>query len=82
MDISADSVRFDDDTMWVTLSDARVIGVPLAWFPRLMRASPTERAAVEISPYGLHWDAIDEDISVTGLLAGRGDRTVAGERAA
>jgi len=82
MDISADSVRFDDDTMWVTLTDARVIGVPLAWFPRLMRATSAERAGVEISPYGLHWAAIDEDISVAGLLAGRGDRTVAGERAA
>jgi hypothetical protein len=82
MGISATSVRFDNDTMWVTLSDARVIGVPLAWFPRLMRATPAERAGVEISPYGLHWTAIDEDISVSGLLAGRGDRTVAGERAA
>jgi hypothetical protein len=82
MDISADSVRFDDDTMWVTLTDARVIGVPLAWFPRLMRATAAERAGVEISPYGLHWPTIDEDISVSGLLAGRGDRTVAGERAA
>ncbi|MCU0906065.1 MAG: DUF2442 domain-containing protein [Rhodobacteraceae bacterium] len=47
-----------------------------------MRATLAERAGVEISPYGLHWASIDEDISVAGLLAGRGDRSVAGERAA
>ncbi len=73
MSISAETVRFDDDAMWVTLSDGRVIGVPLAWFPRLLRASEEERAAVTISPFGLHWEALDEDISVAGLLAGRGD---------
>ena len=38
MSISAESVRFDDDAMWVTLSDGRVLGVPLAWFPRLLHA--------------------------------------------
>jgi len=73
MSISAETVRFDDDAMWVTLSDGRVIGVPLAWFPRLLRASEAERAAVTISSFGLHWEALDEDISVAGLLAGRGD---------
>jgi hypothetical protein len=72
---SAEAVRFDDDRMWVALSDGREIGVPLAWFPRLLRASPAQRAAVELSPYGLHWEEIDEDISVDGLLAGRGDAT-------
>lgn len=75
MSISAESVRFDDDTMWVALSDGRTIGVPLAWFPRLLRASPAEREAVESSPFGLHWEAIDEDISVAGLLAGKGDQS-------
>lgn len=73
MSISAEDVRFDDDCLWVTLSDGRTIGAPLAWFPRLLSATPSERAAVEISPFGLHWDALDEDISVEGLLAGRGD---------
>ena len=72
MPISAESVRFDDDAIWGTLADGRVIGVPLAWFPRLLHASPEARAAVEISPFGLHWDALDEDISVACLLAGRG----------
>jgi hypothetical protein len=74
MSISAESVRFDEDVMWVTLTDRRVLGVPLAWFPRLMKADPAAREAVEISPFGLHWEALNEDISVEGLLAGRGDR--------
>ena len=69
MSISAVDVRFDDDAMWVALEDGRTIGVPLAWFPRLLGASSEERAAVEISPFGLHWEGLDEDISVAGLLA-------------
>jgi len=74
MTMSAKTVRFDDDAMWVTLVDGRVIGVPLAWVPRLLHASPAAHAAVEISPFGLHWEALDEDISIAGLLAGRGDQ--------
>jgi hypothetical protein len=68
--------------MWVDLTDGRTLGVPLAWFPRLLRATPAEREQVEISSAGLHWDAIDEDISIAGLLAGRGDVTKSGEHAA
>ena len=65
----------DTDTLWLTLSDGRILGVPLAWFPRLLNASPAQRARFELSPYGIHWDELDEDISVAGLLAGQGDRT-------
>jgi hypothetical protein len=61
--------------MWVSLSDGRVLGVPLAWFPRLLRASAVQREQVQISPRGLHWDELDEDISIAGLLAGQGDLT-------
>ncbi|EKF20961.1 DUF2442 domain-containing protein [Nitratireductor pacificus] len=75
MSISATEVRFDDHTMWVSLTDGRTLGVPLAWFPRLLRATPAERAQCEISPMGLHWEALDEDISIAGLLVGRGDQT-------
>ena len=71
--VSPKSVRFDDNSMWVDLADGRVIAVPLAWFPRLMRATPEQRANVELSPRGLHWDELDEDVSVDGLLAGAGD---------
>ena len=69
------SVRLDDDNFWVGLSDGRVVGVPLAWFPRLLRATREQREACRISSRGLHWDALDEDISVAGLLAGFGDQT-------
>ena len=75
MRISAESVRFDGGQMWVGLSDDRVIGVPLSWFPRLKAASADEPAAFELSPFGIHWEALDEDVSVEGLLAGRGDRS-------
>lgn len=68
-------VRFDADSMWVELSDGRVLGVPLAWFPRLLNASASARKKVRLSSRGLHWDALDEDISVSGLLAGLGDQT-------
>ena len=82
MSISAETVRFDDDTMWVYLSDGRTLGVPLAWFPRLLAASPSDREAIEISPGGLHWARLDEDISIAGLIAGRGDQTAPGTQAA
>lgn len=75
MNASAKSVRFDDSSMWVDLSDGRVIAVPLAWFPRLLHATRQQREQVEFSPGGLHWDELNEDISVAGLLAGTGDLT-------
>ena len=75
-------VRFDDAQMWVDLDDGRTIGVPLAWYPRLLHGSPAARAAVEISPSGLHWEELDEDISIAGILAGRADQTRARVRAA
>ena len=76
MNISAKAVRFDGDSMWVELSDGRALGVPYAWFPRLLNASKKQREAVEIGRFGLHWEAIDEDISIAGLLAGRRDQTI------
>lgn len=75
MTTSAKAVRFDDDSMWVHLDDGRVIAVPLAWFPRLLSAKPEQRAQFELSPRGIHWEALDEDISIDGLLAGHGDMT-------
>ena len=75
MSISPKSLRFDEDSMWVELDDGRVLGVPLVWFPRLLNATPAQRENYELSRRGLHWDELDEDISVAGLLAGRGDQT-------
>ena len=73
----AKSVRFDDDMLWVDLADGRKIGVPLAYFPRLLNATPDQLSRFEISGggTGLHWDELDEDIGVEYLLLGIGDRT-------
>ena len=73
----ATHVWFDADLMWLELADGRQLGVPLAYFPRLLRASPEERDAFTISGggTGIHWDDLDEDISVPALLMGVGDRT-------
>jgi hypothetical protein len=68
-------VSFDADSMSVSLEDGRILSVPLAWFPRLLRASQEELAQVEMSSRGLHWETLDEDISVAGLLLGQGDQT-------
>lgn len=75
MSISPEALRFDEDSMWVDLDDGRTIGVPLAWFPRLLHATSEQRESYELSRRGMHWDELDEDISVEGLLAGRGDQT-------
>jgi hypothetical protein len=74
---SAKRVRFDSETMWVDLTDGRQLGIPLAYFPRLLRAAPGQREKYVISGggSGLHWDELDEDLSVPALLAGVGDRT-------
>ena len=82
MTISATAVRFDENTMWVDLTDGRTLGVPLAWFPRLLNASPAQRAKVEMRRTGLHWEEVDEDISIAGLIAGRGDMTAQPEQVA
>jgi len=65
-------IWFDDDNLWVELADGRQVGVPLAYFPRLLKGSPEQRGRCEMSGggTGLHWEELDEDISVPGLLAG------------
>ncbi|WP_420867107.1 MULTISPECIES: DUF2442 domain-containing protein [Citrobacter freundii complex] len=49
------------------------VSVPLAWFPKLMHASLDERNDFELSRRGIHWDILNEDISIEGFLARRGD---------
>jgi hypothetical protein len=80
--ISATHVRFDEDSFWVDLDDGRTLGIPLAWFPRLLHGQPEQREKVELSRDGLHWEELDEDISIAGLLAGRGHQTMARKAAA
>lgn len=68
----AKSVDFDEDMMHVLLTDGRLVSVPIAWFPLLLKASPEQRAKYEIGGGGtsLHWPKLDEDLSVAGLMAG------------
>ena len=63
-------VSCSSDALSVTLSDGRVVSVPLVWFPRLAHASPRERTDWELigGGIGIHWEAIDEDVSVASLL--------------
>ncbi len=60
----------DDRDLTVELADGRKVVTPLWWYPRLHAASAAERAAVEFSPFGVHWPEIDEDLSVEGMLKG------------
>lgn len=73
----AKAVSFDANAMWVDFVDGRKLSVPLAYFPRLLNATPAQREHYEISGggSGLHWDELNEDISVENLLLGIGDRT-------
>ena len=70
---SAEKVIVTDDTLSVDLSDGRTISVPIAWYPRLSHSSPDERGNWRLigRGQGIHWEDIDEDISVEGLLAGK-----------
>jgi hypothetical protein len=68
----AQSVEFDKHMMRVTFMDGRELGVPLAWFPTLNKATPAQRRRCEIGGGGvsLHWPDLDEDLSIAGLMAG------------
>lgn len=75
MTTSPKRVTFDENSFWVELSDGRTVGVPLAWYPRLLKATPQQLASYELSARGIHWDTLDEDVSIDGILAGQGDMT-------
>ena len=68
----AQTVICDKTTLWVTLRDGRELGVPLAYFPRLLKATAKQRQKYILSGggIGIHWDELDEDISVKHLLIG------------
>ena len=72
----AQAVTFDDITTHVQLTDGRAVSVPLLWFPRRQAARPEQRLQGEIDGggRGLHWDELDENLSVVGLLAGSDQR--------
>jgi hypothetical protein len=67
------SVCIDENSLTVELDDGRTVSVPLAWYPRLFHASDEEKKGWRLigKGHGIHWENIDEDISVEGILAGR-----------
>jgi hypothetical protein len=69
----ATHVDVSDETLSVDLADGRSIAAPLAWYPRLVHASAEERGSWRLigSGRGIHWPALDEDVSVANLLAGQ-----------
>jgi len=66
-------VWISEDALTLDLTDGRSISIPLAWYPRLLNGTPEERANWEWigDNEGIHWPALDEDISVEGVIAGR-----------
>jgi hypothetical protein len=72
------NVWFDDDNIWLGLEDGRQVSAPLAFYPRLLNASKEQRENYElIGPgIGIHWEDLDEDLSVERIVLGRKDRTV------
>jgi hypothetical protein len=72
-EVKAQNVSVTDDTLAVDLSDGRTISVPLAWFPRLLHGTPEERRDWRFigDKEGIHWPALNEDISVENLLSGK-----------
>ena len=73
---NAERVEVTEDELRVALSDGRSISVPLAWFPRLAHSTPAERNNFRLigRGQGIHWEDLDEDISIEGLLTGRPSR--------
>ena len=59
------------DELIVTLAHGQKVVTPLWWYPRLLQATAEQRERVELSPYGVHWPELDEDLSIEGMLAGR-----------
>jgi hypothetical protein len=66
-------VSLSDDTLTVELTDGRSVSVPIAWYPRLIHATKEERNNWRLmgNGHGIHWELLDEDISIENILAGR-----------
>lgn len=84
IEATAVKVWCDEDSLWLQLADGRQLAVPLAYYPRLLHATPEQRRAHQLMGGGrsIHWEAIDEDLSVEGLLQGIPDQTRLGHHAA
>lgn len=76
-DIRATDVRIEPEMFYVLLEDGREVGVPYTWFWRLAQASPKQRQQWRFisGGYGIHWEEVDEDISIAGILKGNRNPT-------
>ena len=72
-DLLIETVRFDGDRLVVELSDGRILGTPVRWYPRLLNATAAQRERWELlgPGIGIHWPEVDEDLSLAGMIAGR-----------
>ena len=68
MSVTIKSAKFDPYNMWLQLSDGRTLGVPLSYFPALAGATAEQLVTLELSPRGIHWDGLNEDLSLEGFL--------------
>jgi hypothetical protein len=64
------ALEIRDGRLLVTLKDGRLIGTPLSWYPRLAAATPEQLANYELWAFGIHWEDLDEDLSIEGMLQG------------
>ncbi|MBA3870927.1 MAG: DUF2442 domain-containing protein [Anaerolineae bacterium] len=64
------SLEIRDGLLLVTLKDGRLIGTPLSWYPRLMNATPQQLENYELWAFGIHWEDLDEDLGIEGMLMG------------
>lgn len=64
------ALEIRDGLVVVTLKDGRVIGTPIAWYPRLVNATAEQLAVYELWAFGIHWEDLDEDLSIEGMLQG------------
>ncbi|MBU4531319.1 MAG: DUF2442 domain-containing protein [Hoeflea sp.] len=64
------AARCDGDGLHVTLANGMTVSTPLWWYPRLLKASPEARAKSELSPSGVHWPDLDEDLEIEAMLQG------------
>lgn len=63
-----EKVWFDEENIYIKTDIGHIIGNPLIWFPRLANATPLQREKLEISPFGVHWEDLDEDLSLEGFF--------------
>jgi len=76
---SVESVVLDGDFFVVRFADGRILAVPIGWFPSLKTATAEQAANYVTTPFGIHWSELNEDISVDGLISGRGAQCVSSE---